>query len=647
MKLSIDIETYSSYDLADTGVYKYTEAEDFTILLFAYSFDHEPGQVVDLTREQLPQRVMDALLDNSTTLHAHNAAFERICINKYLGIEMPIIKWHCTMVHAACLGLPMSLAVVAKVLGLDVQKDTRGKSLIGIFCKPCKPTKSNGGRTRNTPTDKPEEWQEFINYCRRDVEVEQQVYEKVSFYQIPQQERDLWVLDQQINDRGVAVDMELVEQAIRISIINHSRMVQRAVAITGLSNPNSVQQLMQWLSDTADINTDTLRKDDVTRLLGEVSDTTVREVLTLRKQMSKTSVKKYEAIQSCVCRDGRVRGLLQFYGANRTGRWAGRLVQVQNLPQNKIEGADLDLARLLARAGAADDLEQFYGNVPDTLSWLIRTAFVASDGNMLLPCDASAIEARIIAWLAGEQWRLEVFRTHGKIYEASASQMFKVPLEQIGKGSPLRQKGKIAELALGYGGGIGALTTMGALKMGLTESDLQPLVDAWREANPAITRLWRTVEAAAIKAVETGMPQTIQHGIQFYCKKGVLFIQLPSGRTLSYMRPKLQENRFGKQALTYEGMNQTTKQWQREDTYGGKLVENITQAVARDCLATAMLRIAPHYGIVLHVHDEVVLDTPADSSTVKHVEQLMSEPIEWAKGLPLAAEGFTSPYYKK
>ena len=654
-KLSIDIETYSSYNLKDVGVYKYTEAPDFAILLLAYAFDDEPVQVVDLANgEQLPDEVANALAHYcGVELCAHNAAFERVCINKHFeyDFQTEISQWSCTMVHASMLGLPLALDQVAKVLRLTDQKDARGKALIKHFCQPCKPTKANGQRTRNTKDTDPEKWAEFIEYCRQDVVVERQIRNKIAWHELPASERELWCLDQKINDTGVLLDVPFIKNAIRIDADYRARLEREAIELTGLDNPNSVAQLRGWLEAETGSAVEKLRKDDVTTMLDTVSSDTAKRVLEIRQEMSKTSNKKYFAMLAGICADGRFRGLFQFYGANRTGRWAGRLVQVQNLPKNKIENEDLGLARSLVAEGDADTLENYYGNVPDTLSQLIRTAFVAPDGSRLVVCDAAAIEARIIAWLANEKWRLEVFATHGKIYEASASQMFKVPLDSIAKGMPnypLRQKGKIAELALGYGGGVGALTTMGALKMGLEESELQPLVNAWRDANPAVVRLWRAVEAAAITAVQTGERQTVKPGIQFYCKNSVLFVQLPSGRCLSYMRPKIKPGKFGGDALAYEGLNQTTKQWMGEDSYGGKLVENITQAIARDCLATAMLRVdKAGYKIVMHVHDEIVMQMPDDAGSLAEVEALMSEAIPWAPGLPLGADGFESNYYKK
>jgi DNA polymerase len=650
-KLSIDIETYSSYDLSEVGVYKYTESPDFAILLFAFAFDNEPVQVVDLASgEKLPDDVADALSGyDDVELCAHNAAFERVCIDKYFGHKTDIAQWHCTMVHASMLGLPLALGQVAKVLKLADQKDARGKLLIRTFCGPRKPTKSNSS-LRNLPTDEPEKWAEFIEYCRQDVVVERNIRNKIAWYEIPQTERELYCLDQKINDTGVLLDIPFIENAIRIDADYRARLEKEAVELTGLDNPNSVAQLKKWLEQETGGAIEKLTKDTVTQLLGNDNSERVDRLLTIRQEMSKTSNKKYHAMLAGVCADGRFRGLFQFYGANRTGRWAGRLVQVQNLPKNKIEGDDLDFARRLVAEGDAEGLEFFYGNVPDTLSQLIRTAFIAPTGNKLRVCDFSAGEARVIAWLAKEKWRMDVFATHGKIYEASASQMFKVPIDSIVKGGAnyeLRSKGKIAELACGFGGGVGALEKMGALKMGLRQDELQPLITAWRVANLRIVLFWKAMETAAITAVETGEKQTLQFGISFHVRNSVLFMTLPSGRQLGYMRPKLSPGKYGA-SLSYEGMNQTTKQWQREDTYGGKLVENCVQATQRDWLAFALLSVdKAGYPIALHVHDEVVTDVPETFGSVADLEHVMTEPIPWAAGLPLKAEGFESNYYKK
>lgn len=646
--LSIDIETYSPVDLAKAGVYPYAEHPEFEILLFAYAFDDEPVRCLDLARgEQIPAELLSALTDPDVVKTAFNAMFERVCISRYFELELPIEQWECTMVKSAMLGLPLSLAMVAKVLKLEQGKMEAGKALIRYFSLPCKPTKANGGRTRNLPRHDLDKWRLFGEYCIRDVEVERAIRDKIAFFDIPEMERALYVLDQEINDRGVLLDAELVRNAIEMDTAYRDKLAEEAKAITALDNPNSVAQLKGWVSDKLGEEVESLTKGAIKDLSEETDDESVKAMLMLRLEMAKTSVKKYTAMANAVGRDGRVRALLQFYGANRTGRWAGRLVQVQNLPQNHLN--DLDLAREVVKSGDLDMLEMLYGNVPDTLSQLIRTAFVAKEGHTLVVADFSAIEARVIAWLAGEQWRLRVFETHGKIYEASASAMFGVPIEEIHKGSPLRQKGKVSELALGYQGGTGALIQMGALKMGLTEDELQPLVDTWRNANPAIVRLWYDVGNAAIRAVETGLPTRIlQGGITFEVSRGLLFVHLPSGRKLSYARPRVGLNKFGSKALQYDGMSQTTKTWGTQDTYGGKLVENIVQAIARDCLAYAMLNLrSAGYNIVMHIHDEAVSEVPADRDYLDDVCSIMSQPIPWAKGLPLRADGYVTPYYKK
>lgn len=646
--LSIDIETYSPVDLAKAGVYPYAEHPEFEILLFAYAFDGEPVRCLDLARgEQIPAELLSALTDPEVIKTAFNAMFERVCIGRFFELSLPIEQWECTMVKSAMLGLPLSLAMVAKVLKLEQGKMEAGKALIRYFSLPCKPTKSNGGRTRNLPRHDLDKWRLFGEYCIRDVEVERAIRDKIAFFDIPEMERALYVLDQEINDRGVLLDAELVRNAIEMDTAYRDKLAEEAKAITALDNPNSVAQLKEWVSDKLGEEVESLTKGAIKDLSEETDDESVKAMLMLRLEMAKTSVKKYTAMANAVGRDGRVRALLQFYGANRTGRWAGRLVQVQNLPQNHLN--DLDLAREVVKSGDLDMLEMLYGNVPDTLSQLIRTAFVAKEGHTLVVADFSAIEARVIAWLAGEQWRLRVFETHGKIYEASASAMFGVPIEEIHKGSPLRQKGKVSELALGYQGGTGALIQMGALKMGLTEDELQPLVDTWRNANPAIVRLWYDVGNAAIRAVETGLPTRIlQGGITFEVSRGLLFVHLPSGRKLSYARPRVGLNKFGSKALQYDGMSQTTKTWGVQDTYGGKLTENIVQAIARDCLAYAMLNLrSAGYNIVMHIHDEAVSEVPAEGDYLDDVCSIMSQPIPWAKGLPLRADGYVTPYYKK
>lgn len=645
--LGIDIETYSSIDLVKAGVYKYAEADDFDILLFAYAFDDAPIQVVDMAQgEQLPTEVLDALTDPEVLKAAFNANFEITCIGKYLGIDLILGQWECTMIRSAMCGLPLSLDASSKVLGLAQEKMAAGKALINYFSKPCKPSKANGMRTRNFPAHDMDKWTLFKSYCKQDVEVERAIRNKLEFFTMPAAEKKLWVLDQEINRRGVMLDQQLVHNAIAMDAASKERLAKQAIGITGLENPNSTVQLKQWLIDELGENIEDVSKETVKDLLSRVDNEEIKTVLRNRQEAAKTSVKKYSTMAAAVCKDGRVRGMLQFYGANRTGRWAGRLVQLHNLPQNHLQ--DLDLARQLVRENDLDMIEMLFGNVPDTLSQLIRTAFVVKPGHRFIVADFSAIEARVIAWLADEAWRLEVFKTHGKIYEASASQMFKIPIEEIKKGSTLRQKGKVAELALGYQGGSGALTKMGALKMGLEEEELQDLVNAWRNANPAIVRLWGEVGRAAMKAVEAGGAFIIRHGIKFIKRGAFLCIDLPSGRSLYYARPRIADNQFGSKALKYEGMNQTTKQWGVQDTYGGKLVENIVQAIARDCLALTMRRLEKAgYRIVMHVHDEVILETENETGSLEEACNIMGKPIKWAPGLPLRADGYETTYYKK
>lgn len=644
--LAIDIETFSSTDIK-SGVYKYVEAPDFTVLMLAYSFDNEPVQIIDLENyPHLIEYVTDALTDPTVLKTAFNANFERTCISKFLNIELPPEQWECTMVKASMLGLPGSLENVAKVLKLEQQKDAAGKALIRFFSMPCKPTKTNGMRNRNLPVHDSEKWQQFMNYCVQDVVTEKAIRSKISFFTIPDMEKQLWELDQRINDNGILIDPVFVDSAIKMDDLNKIRLSNEAIELTNLDNPNSAAQLKTWLSaETGDTITD-LTKKAIPVLLENTTATNVTRVLNIRQEMAKTSVKKYTAMLNGLCSDNKVRGLLQFYGANRTGRWAGRLVQVQNLPQNHL--VDLDLARQLVREGDSDMVKCLFGNIPDTLSQLIRTAFVAPTEHRFIVADFSAIEARVIAWLAGEKWRLDVFNTHGKIYEASASQMFKVPLESVTKGSALRQKGKVSELALGYQGGPNALIKMGALDMGIPEEELPKLVRMWRNANTQIVRLWTVVGDAALKAVNEGVPVQIMHGIRFSVEKGILLIELPSKRRLAYLRPKIKESKFGGDCLTYEGMDQTTKKWCTQDTYGGKLVENIVQAIARDCLADAMLRVdAAGYTIAMHVHDEIVAEVPNGQGSLAEVNKIMSAPIPWAKGLPLNADSYETIYYKK
>ncbi|MCC0658551.1 hypothetical protein IC175_18545 [Clostridioides sp. ES-S-0123-01] len=648
--LSIDIETYSDLDIKKVGVYRYVDSTNFEILLFAYAFDEEEVRVIDLVNdEELPNEVIEALKDNTIIKSAFNANFERIAISKFLGIDLKPDEWSCTMIKALTLGLPGSLDSVSKALKFneDKQKMKEGKSLIQYFCKPCKATKTNKGRTRNLPIHDMEKWNKFKEYCKQDVVVEREIRNKLSKYKTTERENKLWYLDQIINDTGIRVDTQLIENAIECDKRYTEKLTKEAIEITGLNNPNSPAQLKKWLSDKSGFEVTSLTKESIPEILKQVEDENVIRVLELRKLMSKTSIKKYEAMKLAKGNDNRVRGLLQFYGANRTGRWAGRLVQVQNLPQNHIE--DLDLARNLLKEGDFDLIELLYDSVPDVLSQLIRTAFIPSEGHRFIVSDFSAIEARVIAWLAGEKWRLDVFNSHGKIYEASASQMFKIPIESIKKGDPLRQKGKISELALGYGGSIGALISMGAIKMGLDEDELQPLVTTWRNANPNITKFWWDVDKAAKKAIKDRTIVEFQHGIKFIYNPGVLFIELPSGRRLSYLRPKIEPHTtFSGDKITYEGMEQTSKQWKRVDTYGPKLVENIVQATARDCLREAMFNVTDAgYDIVMHVHDELVLDVDKKYGSLEEVNRIMGKEISWAKGLPLKADGYECDYYKK
>lgn len=643
--LAIDIETYSSEDLTKTGVYKYVEAKDFEILLFAYAYDDEPVQIIDLANgEALPASVVGDLRNKKVLKAAFNANFEITCLRKHFILNTA--EWECTMVKSTMSGLPMSLDGVAKALKLKQQKMAVGKALINYFSKPCKPTKANGFRTRNLPHHDPEKWELFKEYCKQDVETEREIRKRMSFFQIPDAEKELWELDQDINRRGVMVDLQMVGNAIRFDEAHKEALTEEATGLTGLENPNSSTQLKEWLSDQMAREVESLTKTAIPDLLESTDCPNVTRMLELRQEMSKTSTKKYQAMADAVCADSRVRGLLQFYGASRTGRWAGRLVQVQNLPQNHIP--DLDLAREIVKSGDRDMMELVFGNVPDTLSQLVRTAFIAPKGSRFIVADFSAIEARVTAWLAGEKWRLDVFNSHGKIYEASAAQMFKVPIEEITKGSPLRQKGKIAELACGYGGGVGALKAMGADKMGLSDKELQETINSWRNANPAIVRLWTDINAAAIKVIGSPSQSENVRGCTLFRDRGLLGIKLPSGRQLSYARPRIGQNRFGGKSIIYEGINQTTRKWEQQETYGGKLVENIVQAIARDCLAVSMLRLnAAGYKIVMHVHDEAVLETPNDFGSLDEVCAIMGQPIEWAKGLPLRADGYETDYYKK
>lgn len=641
--LAIDIETFSDVDLPKCGVYAYSDSPRFEILLFAYAFDDEPTQVVDLARgEQLPDRVLAALEDESVTKTAFNAAFERTCISRYLGRQLSPASWQCTAVQSAMLALPLTLDGVGEVLSIKRKKLKEGVSLLRYFSMPCKPTKANGGRTRNRPEDAPELWERFKAYCIRDVDAEREIREKLHNYPIPESEMELYRLDQEINDRGIMVDQRLAAQAVRCDAEFKARATTQAHQLTGLSNPNSLAQVKGWLAERG-IEVDSLDKKAIKGLLS-LATGEVRQMLELRLLLGKTSVKKYEAIQRSVCSDGRVHGLLQFYGANRTGRWAGRLVQVQNLPQNHIP--DLALARSLVKRGEFKRVEMLYDSTPGVLSELIRTAFVPKPGCRFIVADFAAIEARVLAWFSGEQWRLDTFQQGGDIYCASASKMFHVPVEKHGQNAHLRQKGKIAELALGYGGSVGALTSMGALDMGLAEEELQPLVDQWRGANPHIVKFWWDVDAAAMKAFRAKTEVRLG-ALCFSCRSGMMFITLPSGRRLSYVKPRMLPNRFGREGLTYEGVGEN-KKWSRIETYGPKLTENIVQGTARDLLALAMLRLRnAGFEIVMHIHDEAVVEVPEGISSVDEICRIMSEAPAWAAGLPLRADGYECEFYKK
>ena len=642
--LSIDIETYSSVNLAKAGVYRYVEAPDFEVLLFSYSVNGGAVQVVDLAcGEKIPTDILGALTDESVTKWAFNAGFERVCLSRYIGLPtgeyIAPSSWRCSMVWAATMGLPLSLEGVGAVLGLEKQKLTEGKELIKFFCQPCAPTKANRQRTRNYPYHAPEKWSAFKKYNARDVETEMSVQAKLAKFPVPDSVWEEYHLDQEINDRGVALDMTLVQEAIAIDGRSRSELTAAMKKLTELDNPNSVQQMKQWLADNG-LETDTLGKKAVAELL-KTAPPELAEVLTLRQQLAKSSVKKYQTMRNAVCADGRARGMFQFYGANRTGRWAGRLIQMQNLPQNHLE--DLAEARALVRCGEFDALKMLYEDVPDTLSQLIRTAFVPQENRKFIVSDFSAIEARVIAWLAGEQWRQDVFAKGGDIYCASASQMFKVPVEKHGVNGHLRQKGKIAELALGYGGSVGALKAMGALEMGLAEDELPALVDAWRQANPKIVQFWWAVDRAVMDAV-TRKTTTKTHGIVFSARNGMLFVTLPSGRSLAYVKPKIGTNKFGGDCITYEGIG-GTKKWERLDSYGPKFVENIVQATSRDILMFAMQTLR-NCAIVMHIHDELVIEADPQMSLSAVCEQMGRTP-PWAKGLLLRADGYETDFYKK
>lgn len=660
-ELHIDLETYSSVSIRDAGLWKYILSPDFEILLFAYSVDDNPVQIIDLAQgEVVPEWIVSALHDPAYIKHAHNAAFEYGCLSRYFG-QMEPSHWRCSMFHALYCGYTARLESVGKALGLpeDKQKLNTGKALIRYFCTPCKPTKSNGGRTRNLPQHDMEKWNLFKEYCLQDVVAEKDIENRLSSFPVPDFVQKQWETDLRINSRGVSVDMPFVNGALVIGDTVKSELTAEATEITQLNNPNSVKQLAEWLDSRVDTDVTSVNKAVVADLMSEDNTPEVQRMLEIRQELGKTSTKKYDAIKTCVCADSRVRGLLQFYGANRTGRWAGRLVQVQNLPRTYTQA--IEVARDLVRNEDTNGLRVCYGMnaVSDTLSQLIRTAFVASPGNKLVDADFSAIEARVISWLAGEQWRLDVFKTHGKIYEASASQMFGVPMELIKKGNPeyaLRAKGKVAELALGYQGSTGALINMGALNMGLTEAELPEIVDRWRNANSKIRDLWYEMDNAAVQVIQYGGCQkvhcvTLAREHDYAHRKSALTITLPSGRKLFYIEPGVGENRWGNPSITYMGMDQTSKKWKRIETYGGKLTENCVQAIARDALAGAIERLeAAGFPIVFHVHDEVIIDIKPfaeDKAMLKAVTDIMTQPISWAPGLPLGADGWVGDFFTK
>ena len=652
--LSIDIETRSSVDIGKAGAYKYAQSPDFEILLFAYQLDDYSVEITDLKNgEGIPIEIVEMLDDPSVIKHAYNAAFEWYCLNR-AGYETPVDQWRCTMAHGLYCGYTAGLDATGKAIGLpqDKQKLTTGRALIRYFCVPCKPTKTNGGRIWNQPWHDTDKWNLFKEYCCQDVVTEHEILKRLDLFPMPEEEERLWQMDILMNAYGVRVDTELIDGALYIDQISAQRLTDEAIKLTGLDNPNSTAQLLKWLQDNG-TETDNLRKETVSELLDGINPEKVQRMLEIRQQLGKTSIKKYVAMNTACGEGDRVRGLTQYYGANRTGRWAGRLVQMQNLPRNYLK--TLDYARNLVKAKNYDGVKILYGNVPDTLSQLIRTAFIPSFGHKFVVADFSAIEARVIAWLAGEQWVNEVFATHGKIYEATASQMFGVPVERIAKGNPeysLRQKGKVATLALGYQGGTSALIAMGALQMGLTEEELPDIVQRWRQANPRIKGLWYAIENAALAVMETAQPQGI-NGLIFALEGDLVYgqsfltVRLPSGRKLFYPKPFLKENRFEKMAVHYYTVGQQTRKWEVTSTYGGKMVENIVQAIARDCLAVTLERIAAKgLQVVFHVHDEVIIDAPMET-TVEEICGLMAEPILWAPGLVLKGAGFESMYYMK
>lgn len=638
--LSIDIETYSDTDLGKCGAYKYASSPVFEILLFGYAVDGGAVQVVDLAcGEEIPAEIVAALSDETVTKWAFNAMFERVCLSNYLGEWLEPEGWHCTMVWSATLGLPLSLENVGAALGLEKQKLTEGKDLIRYFCVPCKPTKTNGDRTRNLPEHDREKWERFKAYNLRDVETEMQIQQRLSKFPVPDSIWEEYHLDQEINDRGIGVDMKLVRQAIAIDSLSRERLTVAMQELTNLENPNSVQQMKQWLADNG-LETDTLGKKAVAELI-KTAPEPLREVLSLRQQLAKSSVKKYTAMENAVCSDGRAHGMFQFYGANRTGRFSGRLIQLQNLPQNHM--LDLSQARALVRSGDYDALSMLYEDIPDTLSQLIRTAFVPQDGRKFIVADFSAIEARVIAWFAGEKWVSEVFEKGGDIYCETAARMFHCKVEKHGENASLRQKGKQATLSCGYGGAVGALKAMGALEAGMAEDELQPLVDSWRAANPNIVAFWWDVDRAVKECIKKRLP-TETHGVRFIYQSGMLFIMLPSGRRLAYVKPRIGENCFGGESVTYMGVG-GTKKWERLESYGPKFVENIVQATARDILCYAMQTLK-HCAIVAHVHDEIIIEADRRMSLAAVCEQMGRTP-PWAKGLKLRADGYECEFYQK
>lgn len=653
--LSIDVETYCDLDIRDVGAYKYCKHPSFEILLFAYAFNDEPVEIIDFTKGESIGTLRVSLIDPKILKTAFNANFERNAIlnyfiESYRNCGMSPEQWDCTMIKAMRLGLPSSLDMVGKALHFpeDKQKMKEGKALIQYFCKPCKPTKTNGGRTRNLPEHAPEKWETFKEYCKQDVEVERDIRNKLSKYEVIPKEKLLWNLDQEINDRGINLDLDMINRAIDCDEQLSYRLMNEARELTGLDNPNSLTQLKKWIGERVGYEVGSITKDTIPTLIRDAElkkNDEVKRILELRQLMGKTSTKKYQTMINMRCDDGRVRGLLQFYGANRTGRWAGRGVQVQNLPQNHLP--DLDDARNILKNGDFDTLEFLYDSIPDTLSQLIRTAFIPTEGNRFIVADFSAIEARVIAYIAGEEWRLKVFKHGGDIYCASASKMFGVPVEKHGVNGELRAKGKIAELALGYGGAGGAIRAFDK-NCSIPDEELPKIVSDWRKASPHITKLWWDVDKAAKKAIREKTTVTLHHGIKFIYDPGVLFIELPSGRRLSYIRPKIEPGPYDKDIITYEGMQQTSRQWTRLETYGPKLVENIVQAFARDCLGETMFNVTEAgFNVVMHVHDELILDVPKGESSVEEICELFAKPISWAPGIPLTADGYECNYYMK